>query len=301
MCIAMNRRSGLIPPTSGAIALSVAAVSSFGVASASADVITLNVLQDTMLTFNSSPGNAAPNDNFGARTTFETGARFTSSTLQVSHALLRLDPTLVPNLTLNTINSITLRLVVTSGSNSANGNTINLYQVAEANSGWVEGATATSGGSYTADDIDTSTWNSQISGGTPGAPAVGTAWAGSAGLNTAGVDYVNSVLASFTWTSTVANGTVVNFVIDDNTTTAAQRAAILASFSTGNEGFLLNSTNESLSANSERRLTFGSSENLTSSNLPSFIIDYTPIPEPGSLALLTAAGAMLLIKRRRTA
>lgn len=115
--------------------------------------------------------------NYGARTSLNLSANL--------FCLIRFDLSSILSSSLCT--ATTLKL--TSAYNTVS-NTYNVYKVSDANGDWIEGtqsgALALSGEPcYNAKEAD-------------GAGGVTTAWAGSAGLQTAGTDYVNTVLATVT-------------------------------------------------------------------------------------------------------
>jgi hypothetical protein len=96
---------------------------------------------------------------------------------RVQKVLIRFDVTSIAG-AYSTINSVTLRLY--QDAHWGGTQTVNMFRIADANAGWVEGDSVSPGGK--------STWNHRINS--------TTAWAGSAGLSTSGTDYDATVLDS---------------------------------------------------------------------------------------------------------
>jgi hypothetical protein len=192
------------------------------------------------------------NGNFGGRADFDVGQNGAS----VAHSLIRFDLSALHD-RVETINSVTLRLSETAASYSPAGSgTVELYQLAAANTGWIEGTS--SGGTPATGWV---TWNNRAEATSP--------WAGSAGASTAGVDYVNTLLASAPYT-TSTTGTFDLTLSGD--------LSFVKSWAQGgtNAGFYL----KEATGASTNRINFYSSENGTAANRPMLIIDYTP-RQPG--------------------
>ena len=240
------------------------------VLTASAATLTLTALDDTYLRASVS------DSNFGGHTQVLAGTLGNSGL----HALFRFNLNQAA-LSGATITSATLKLYSDGNdSGSLASATLNLFQLAAANAGWVEGTGAGSTGEVL---TGVATWNHQVRSTTP--------WAGTAGASTPGTDYINTSLGSFTGNpQTITAGTEMNF------TSGAFAGAVA-----GNIGGALNlwvgsPEQESGSRNFFRIATV---ENATVANHPTLIIEYTPIPEPS--ATLMFAGALgLLASRRRS-
>lgn len=169
--------------------------------------------------------------------------------------------------------------------------TFNLYRISDANAAWVAGNTnANYPGS-----AGLATWGYlSVPSGEGTDPAQGTggvAWAGSAGLTTAGVDYVATPVASVTVSSSDSAGTVYTLTFTDVSFLndwAANPAA--------NAGFVL--VADSLEASSRQAATFASGNNATVSSRPVLEITSSPIPEPAALGMLGMGGLAVMLRRR---
>jgi hypothetical protein len=84
-----------------------------------------------------------------------------------------------------TVTSVTLNLTDTDWALRTANNAINIYKVSDANGDWVEGTT------LDIPQTGSPCWNTKVTNTVN--------WAGSAGLSTAGTDYVNTSLASYTF------------------------------------------------------------------------------------------------------
>jgi hypothetical protein len=89
----------------------------------------------------------------------------------------------------STCNSASLYLFDHEWSNRTANNATNVYEIAAGNANWVEGTGAD------VPQTGSSCWNYKAYD-----PSTPTAWAGSAGLSTAGTDYINTSLGSVTFT-----------------------------------------------------------------------------------------------------
>ena len=156
---------------------------------------------------------------------------------------------------------IAAEIVLVATSIAGGGDTISLYRIATANNGWVEGV---QDGVLADDATDESCWNWK-------AYNEG-AWAGSAGLSTAGTDHYNTKLATDQAISTT--GTKA-FALND--TGLAAMKAMLA-------GNSIEFIFKNLTTTTGNYITFASSENGTVGNRPYLHI--------------TTAGAPALIIRR---
>jgi len=140
--------------------------------------VTAGVGADTYV-LRETDGHPANNNNYGAATTLRT--RYIT-TNYVKKILFRFDLSSIPSSA--TIISATLKMY-SSGATQAQ--TYTIYKITDANGDWVEGTgngTAVSGAPC---------WNYKAYHAT-----TPTSWAGSAGLSTAGTDYINTVLATAT-------------------------------------------------------------------------------------------------------
>jgi hypothetical protein len=237
---------------------------------------------------------STPNTNYGAETFFDVGdaGQFGG----VRHAVVRFDISALAG-QYNQINSITLNIfpsdvtdVLGPGTNT---NTLQVFKVANANSGWTEGVnvgtTALTG---------ESTWNNRNH------PS--TAWAGSAGLGTAGTDYDSTALASAAWTSATPvnnSGSPLGGGLTFGLNAAARKALIdqwTGAAPGGNGGVFLRALNEPGTGGGYYvQMRVRSSEFGTVNLRPELVIDYTPVPEPASMSLIALGAAMLLGRRPR--
>ena len=127
-------------------------------------------------------------------------------------------------------------------------------------------------------------------------------WAGSTdtpatgGLLSAGTDYEVTMLASYSFTSTVApaNGTPIDFIF---TGSSAALTNLIDNWMTLNPGILLKHSDASTLGDNSR-VRFHSTESATLAWRPELIISYEapipPAPEPTSGALLGIGGLVLL-------
>lgn len=228
--------------------------------------------QDTMIITQG----GSEEDNFGGRGNMEVGTINSGS--GVRHGLVRFNITSL-NGQFSTINSVTLRFYVDF--DEATVGNIQLFRLAAANSGWIEGINTSATGTP---DFGESTWAQRVYGSQN--------WAGSPGASTAGTDYLTTALASPTLTTSTPAGTAFDFVFND--------VSFIADWAAGNNpGLFLQLSTESALGNN--RIAFITRDNPTASLRPELIIDYAAIPEPGSLILvgLAAIGIGLMAWRRR--
>ena len=165
----------------------------------SLDTITGTTYTGAADTFLASTFGSHQSDNFGARGTLEIGG----SSGAPRNGLIRFNVTSLAA-RFSAINSVTLRLHVSGV--EAGGNTLQVYRVSSANSGWVEGTDCCADNTV---DTSGSTWNHRV----PNS----TAWAGSAGASTAGTDYGPTLIGSAVFSGTMAAGTVVDIALTDST------------------------------------------------------------------------------------
>lgn len=172
--------------------------------------------------------------------------------------------------------SLTLTLL-TGAPASAASFTIGVYQITAANADWIEGT-----GTGTVPDTSSgvSTWSAKA--------RDTTAWAGSVGLSTPGVDYIADAIYTFEWTpsSTSVTIPITSTVIMD-----------WLENPTNNGGLILipiaGSTANNIAAN------FASSEASIAGERPTLEFTYIPIPEPGSITLFTGMLVLLLVFTQR--
>lgn len=202
----------------------------------------------------------------------------------IRRTLIRFDLSALTAAGFNQAQSITLNLFPSSlADTSSGGSTLEVYPIAAANANWIEG-----GGNFTAAASGEPSWNLRSNPSTP--------WAGSAGLGTAGTDYINSPLASAAWTTS----TPLNAALGGGLTfagTSAQLTSLVNTWLTGgNAGLLLNSTFVGLG---NRLLILHSADSASAEFRPELVITFSTVPEPSTLALLGLGVVGLAIKIRR--
>jgi hypothetical protein len=212
-------------------------------------------------------------DNWGGRQTLQIGY----SGADARKDLLRFNVSSLAGEYLS-IESVQLRLYVNLAPALGEADLVNVFRVSTANGDWVEG-TAGNGG-----QTGSSCWGwKQYS---------SLSWAGSAGLGTAGIDYVTGVAASHTLGSTDVAGSALTFTFAD--------VSFLSGWIAGNNpGLVLAGT-----ATAVKSIwpAFWSSEAASIGGAgfePELIVTYTPTPEPAALSLLTLGAFSLLAASRR--
>jgi hypothetical protein len=224
---------------------------------AGAVLLTLPASGDAVILF---ADNQLADSNFGGRPLFDVGTHGATNGLR--HSVIRFDFSGLAGM-LGTVNSATLRLHVLDDTLFPSGsNTVELYRLADANAGWIEGTK--NGAPAATGEV---TWNSRQHG------VAG--WAGSPGASTAGADYVNTLLASKSFDTTTDG--VFDLVI------AGANAGFLLDWAS-NAGFLLTPTNTTQPSNN--LIIFHSREATDATLWPELIVDFTPAPEPGTVLLL---------------
>ena len=199
--------------------LLVVCVSLLVAATAQADIVTVQQgvsgyagTDDASIWAHQNGGTDVQGDNnYGGRNYIFLGDPFGTTTGE-GKGLLRFDLSNKIS-TLASVSSISLTFKESGNRDSTGSGTINIYRVAAANSAWVEGvhqAAAATG---------ECTWKNLAHSGTP--------WAGSVGMGTAGTDYVNTLLGSFTFDGS-ENGT---YSVDLATGDAALRLALIQEWS----------------------------------------------------------------------
>lgn len=234
-------------------------------ASANAVTLAVNSSADTYLRNNE-------NQSYGATSSILAGQH---ATLNGLTNLFRFDLSALPTSGI-TVDSVSLTL--TSTDNGV-GTTVTLtvFQLSLANAGWVEGTQngAVGTGEASARYLTNQTTN----------------WAGSIGARTAGTDYVNTSLASFTGNAnTIAAGTL-------GFTSTGAFSSTVAGAAGGNLNLWVG--NPTLTAASEF-FRIASRETAGTASDPLLTVNYTVVPEP-SAALLGGLGMLALLRRRRNA
>jgi len=150
-----------------------------------------------------------------------------------------------------TVSAVSLLLTVAA--QVLGSGTVQIYDMAAANSGWVEGT------KVAAAETGSSTWLWKI--------ASTVAWAGSAGLSTAETDYINTLLASYPWTAP-----------SSGTHTYSLPVSIIAAWQSSNVGLLL----KAASPANANYIYYRSSDDTTDiTQRPELLVEYTlPITNP---------------------
>lgn len=219
-----------------------------------------------------------PNRGYGAFSNIQFDANATNA----SRWLLRYDistlgDALAPGQSI-IVTSATITLTQTIANNNTETATLEIRPVADANADWVPGV-----GTGAPESGGGATWlvRSQTAG-----SGVGSEWAGgAAGALVAGTDSIDTVVGSATVAAGSAVGSTVAFNLD---------AATVQGWIAGTNGgvFIDVSTITNV-------LGFGSSDNGTIANRPTLSVTFDVIPEPGSLALFSAAAGLCLVRRKK--
>lgn len=248
--------------------------------------------QDTMLYSNGGGYFNSTTDNRGIVPSFDVGNAGALGTDANRRAIIKFDISGLAG-QYTTIDSVTLRL--TASGNVGGSQTINVFRLTDANANWAEGS-GSGGAAYGPEDAGGSTWAYKIQGTYPNEFS-GTTWAGggttgsaNGGAGVAGVDYINSSLASFIYNTTNgASGQTVDFVFND--------VSFINQWITGiNAGLILRQSVENTAT--QQLIGFNSREATTQSLRPQLIVNFTPTPEPGS-SFLIACGLAVWIGRMR--
>jgi len=170
------------------------------------------------------------------------------------------------------INSVTFRfypsLVFFSGGIMSN--TISVYELSDANNGWIEG------NEFESDieedpDIGMVTWNNKIEG--------IESWAGSIGASSPGIDFLTPVLVSSIFDGNTLTNAPYDFVI----TGQAADDLVHRWLTNSDGGIILVAGNDTYHSNSTI-IRFWSSESTNINYRPELIIDFTPALEPVRIA-----------------
>ena len=236
-----------------------------------------------------------PNDNFGGRGDFEAGEDWDPSHwLRMS--VMRFNVT-DPSLGLYvggtpqfySINSITLTLTPTGGSDKPGNMDLRVAAGTESQGDWVEGTGISASVPNNPPNEDTGqvTYSERREGqSTPWSPSGYTSGIG------------DGVLGGITGASWPGAG--VSFDISFSPLAGETLTDLVGRWATGNnEGVLINDVNRT----DEARWAMFSSEYATIADRPALTIDYTPVPEPVTMGAIALALASLggYVRRRRNA
>lgn len=207
--------------------------------------------------------------NYGGADFLQVGTLTGATSTSQRHAFIRFDLTSMAG-QYGSIESATLRLYRnTSGASTENSNYVQLYRLADANAGWIEGSGLGGGTGSVAD----ATWEERGS----------TSWAGSPGASTAGTDYLSTLLASAAYDIST---TYIDLVFSD--------LSFLSAWIEGgtNAGFFLRTQDETTVGS---RFSASSSEFSDVSKRPQLILQYTdvavvPLPSAAWMGLVLLAG-----------
>ena len=242
-------------------------------ASANAVTLAVNSSADTYLR-----GGAA-DQAYGATSSLLVGNH---SSVGPFTGLFRFDLSTLPTSGI-TIDSVSLTLTSTSSGAGATV-TLTVFQLSLANADWVEGIQDNSNAD------GSSAWNKKVRD-IVGAVPTQADWAGTVGARTAGTDYVNTSLASFTGNAgTIGTGTL-------GFTSTGAFSSTVAGAAGGNLNLWVG--NPTVTAVSDF-FRIASRETPGTSSDPLLTVNYTVVPEP-SAALLGGLGMLALLRRRRNA
>jgi|CXWL01.1.fsa_nt_gi hypothetical protein len=247
-------------------------------------------MEDTMIISNGLDAGTqfSEADNFGARVDLNIGSAALGATISGQRAprntMLRYNVSALSG-QYTTINSVTLRLFTKTPGGGAN--TAQMYRIADANSGWVEGI-GTSAIIFGPEDVGGATYNFKIQGATE---FTGTPWAGSDGCDLVGTDIGLSPVATTALIGTEPVGSAFDLVIGNSATATT----MIGDWITGlNAGLLLKTANQAIAF---QYLYYSSEELEAGAFEPELIVDYDAVPEPTMLLPMLLVG--ILARRRR--
>lgn len=215
-------------------------------------------------------GNNA-NQNFGGRESLAVGRNVQFGFYGPQRTLISFDISSIANRYAQ-INSITFRLFpsLVFFPGSITSNVLSVYELTEANEGWVEG-TEFESDLGEAPDIGMVTWNNKIEG--------AESWAGSIGASSPGIDYLDIVLAG----SLFDNTTPVDVPYDLLISGQAAHDLVELWLTSSNSGVILVANEDTYHSHSTI-IRFWSSESTNINYRPELIIDFVPALEPIRIA-----------------
>lgn len=260
-----------------------------GPVAATAATAVISVLDDTTLVQDA----GADDNNFGGRNELITSQTTTGNNRRL--ALLRFDVSSLAG-QFSSIDSVSLQVRLNTGrAVPTTGQILDIFRMGEGNTGWVEG---TGTGTTAGDGVtvpDTVTWRAKSDN---AVVASRVNWAGSAGLATAGTDYFSASMGAtnaFT-TGAYAAGDVITITLTASGFTLNDMINDWLADGTANAGLLIRGR----FTNTNNQIFFDSNETiLAGAQAARLTINYTPVPEPGSLALLLLGTATAVTRRRR--
>ncbi len=181
------------------------------------------------------------------------------------------------------IDSVTLTLK-SNANGSGTSVTMNVYQLASANADWIEGAL----NGVNSGTEGSAAWNNKANFTSGPNAALDTPWAGSVGARTAGTDYTNTLLASYTGDASTAGTSNLVF------TSQASISSTVLSSAGGNLNLWIGQP--TVVAISEFFRITSKEGNATATSL---VINYSAIPEPSTYAALAGLGVLGLAATRR--
>jgi hypothetical protein len=219
--------------------------------------------------------------NFGGRENMAVGVQPAG---QPRHDLVRFDVTALSGQPV--VTAARLRLFVTNGGELGGGvdvqgaGNIQVFRVAPANTGWIEGTGFTAAGGEPP-DVGQSTWNNRVEGSQP--------WAGTQGASAAGTDYLATLLTSAPFdATTTAPSSAIDLLFTDVSFFSAWAAG-------NNPGLFLRIETETAG----NAISVASREFPTAAFHPELIVTLSPVPEPSALLLAGLGAAGLAARRRR--
>ncbi len=235
----------------------------------------------------------ADDNNFGGRN--ELIASQTTSGNNRRLSLLRFDLSSLAG-QFTSIDSVSLELRLNTGrAVPTTGQILDVYRIAEANAGWVEGTGLSSAANDGVTVPDTVTWRA-LSDNADIAQRVN--WAGSAGLNTAGTDYFNTAMGStsaFT-AGAYAAGDVITITLTASGFTLEEMVNDWAADAATSAGLVIRGR----FTNTNNQIFFDSNETVLAGAQPARLtINYTPVPEPAAPVMILVLAGLGMVRRRR--